>query len=204
MTDENPASQLATHRSGPPLGERAGADDRATSAVAAPAPRRVMVVGCAGAGKSTITVALNRAHGLPIVHLDRLYWKPGWQRSPDDEWELVLRELVAEDAWIHDGNYDSTMDFRLPRADLVVFVDTPRRRCLYRAVKRRLVGNRIHDIPGCPENLDREFFGYVWRFPTVHRPRLLERLAGHPNVVRLRTRREVRRFLAGLAAPSPG
>lgn len=167
-------------------------------------PRRVMVVGCAGAGKSTVTVALNRAYGLPVVHLDRLYWKPGWVRSPDADWELVLRGLVAEESWIHDGNYGSTMGFRLPRADLVVFVDTPRRRCLYRAVQRRLRGNRIHDIPGCPETLDREFFDYVWKFPKLHRPRLLAHLAAHPNVVRLRTRREVRRFLAGLAAPSPG
>lgn len=163
-----------------------------------------MVVGCAGAGKSTITVAFNRAYGLPIVHLDRLYWKPGWVRSPHEEWERVVTGLIAEDEWIHDGNYDTTLALRLPRADLVVFVDPPRRVCLYRAVKRRIVGSRIHDMPGCPPNIDREFLRYVWRFPKDHRPQLLELLAGRADVVRLRTRGEVRRFLAGLAAPSPG
>lgn len=162
-----------------------------------------MVVGCAGAGKSTVTVALHRAFGLPIVHLDRLYWKPGWVRTADDEWTARLRELVADDTWIHDGNYGSTMDFRLPRADLVVFVDTPRRRCLYRAFKRRIRGNRIHDIPGCPETIDREFLSYVWRFPHDDRVKLLAALVDHPRVVRLRTRRQTREFLAGLAAVAP-
>ena len=163
-----------------------------------------MVVGCCGAGKSTVTAALGRAWGLPVVHLDRLFWKPGWVRTPNAEWDAVVDRLTAADTWIHDGNYNRTLPRRLPRADLVVFVDTPRRHCLYRALKRRLAGNRIHDIPGCPEQIDWQFLRYIWRFPRDHRVQLLSRLTGHPNVVRLRTRRQVRDFLARSAATQQG
>lgn len=158
-----------------------------------------MVVGCCGAGKSTVTTTLAHTWDLPVVHLDRLYWKPGWIRSPNEEWERRVRELVAADSWIHDGNYTTTLPLRLPRADLVVFVDTPRRVCLYRALRRRITGNKIHDIPGCPETIDWEFVRYVWRFPKDHRVKLMDKLATHPEVVRLRTRRQVREFLAAPA-----
>ena len=166
---------------------------------------RVMVVGCSGAGKSTITRALGEAYGLPAVHLDRHFWRPGWRASPPGEWERTLAALVAEDEWIHDGNYVSTMEWRLPRADLVVFVDTSRARCVWRVLKRRLRGNRVHDIPGCPERIDLQHFVYLWRFPGDHRVRVLDALSAHPNVVRLRTPRQVRRFVEALpTTPSRG
>ena len=54
--------------------------------------RRVLVIGCGGAGKSTFARELGARTGLPVVHLDRLYWKPGWVPTPPGEWELVVRE----------------------------------------------------------------------------------------------------------------
>lgn len=117
------------------------------------------------------------------------------ERLSDAEWELKVRELIAADRWIHDGNYRTTMSLRLPRADLVVFLDMSRWRCLWRVIKRRLM-TRQH-IPGCSDRVTWEFLRYVWNYPKRSRPRVLGHLQTHGGpVVRLRSPGEVRRFLA--------
>jgi hypothetical protein len=88
--------------------------------------RRVLVIGICGAGKSTFSRTLARKTGLPLIHLDKEYWKPGWTKTPRDLWRARVGELVAGDRWIIDGNYAGSLDLRLPRADTVVRFDYPR------------------------------------------------------------------------------
>ena len=92
----------------------------------------------AGAGKSTFSRALSAKTGLPVIHLDVHFWKPGWVPTPDDEWRAKQRGLLAGEAWIVDGNYHATLDLRLERADTVVFLDTPWWICTQRAFARGL------------------------------------------------------------------
>jgi hypothetical protein len=82
--------------------------------------RRVAIVGCGGSGKSTVARELGRRTGLPVVHLDPLFWSSDWQPCPPEEWEAIQRRLVAEEGWIIDGNYGGTMELRLAAADTVV------------------------------------------------------------------------------------
>jgi adenylate kinase family enzyme len=172
--------------------------------------RRVLVIGCGGAGKSTLARELAVRTGLPLVHLDRLYWKPGWTQTPAEEWQAVVRDVVAGERWVLDGNYGSTLELRLAAADTAIYVDMSRRTCLRRAVWRwlRWRGRATRsDLPdGCPESLDLEFLRWIWSYPTRHRPRTLERLTEFERrggrVVVLRNSAEARAFLdsAGSAA----
>ena len=91
--------------------------------------RRVVVDGMTGAGKSTFARALAAKTGLALIHLDLLYWKPGWSRPTAEEWKEKQRAALAGDAWIADGNYPETLPFRLERADTIVVLDTPWWRC---------------------------------------------------------------------------
>src|SRR5947209_3777768 len=100
--------------------------------------RRVIVTGLAGSGKSTLSLALAAKTGLPVVHLDLVFWKPGWVAPPDDEFREQQRGVLAGNAWIADGNYGETLDLRLERADAVVVLDTPWWRCAGRAFLRGL------------------------------------------------------------------
>ena len=123
-------------------GKRAAATDGAWETLAAmsEAPsalgRRVIVTGLAGAGKSTLSIALAAKTGLPLIHLDLAFWKPGWTAPTEDEWRQKQREVLAGDAWIADGNYHETLDLRLERADTVLFLDLPWWRCSARALRR--------------------------------------------------------------------
>src|SRR5687767_2312220 len=118
--------------------------------------QKVLVIGSSGAGKSVFAARLAERAGLPLIHLDAIYWKPGWIKTQKDEWTGRVDELLARDGWVMDGNYAGTLDRRLAACDTVVFLDLPRTVCLWRAVKRRIVyrhGSRPDMTPGCNERL---------------------------------------------------
>lgn len=114
--------------------------------------RRVCVIGCCGAGKTVLADRLGARLGLPVMHLDGHYWLPGWRRPDADVWRQRVEALATSESWVLDGNYAGTLDVRLPRADLVVVVDYPRRICMARVLRRwaRLHG-KPYAAPGCPE-----------------------------------------------------
>jgi adenylate kinase family enzyme len=163
--------------------------------------QRIMIVGSAGSGKSTFARQLGEKLGLPVVHLDTLYWRPGWVEPPQDVWREQVRGAVQADAWVMDGNYSANMDLRFERADTAIFLDIPRRVCLYRVLKRAITHRgkvRSDCAPGCPERFDWFFLKWVWSFPTQRRPAMLERLANAPEAVRvvhLHNDREIEAFL---------
>jgi adenylate kinase family enzyme len=168
--------------------------------------RRVLVIGSGGAGKSTFASRLGERTGLPVVHLDSLYWRSGWSETPKEEWRAVVSELLQRDAWVMDGNYGGTLDARITSSDTVVFLDLPRVVCLWRVVRRwlRYRGRARPDMaPGCNERLTLEFLWWIWEYPVTRRPAIMSRLAAlgeEQRVVVLRSQAEVDRFLEGHAA----
>jgi adenylate kinase family enzyme len=160
--------------------------------------RRVAVIGCGGSGKSTFARALGVRLGLPVVHLDRHYWRPGWVPTPDAEWLRVQHELVSRDRWVIDGNYGSTLEVRLAAADTVVFLDLPRRSCLRGVLARWARGyGRCVQADGCPERASLEFIRWVWRYPREGRLRALAAIRAHAgvDVVVVRSRRDAVRLI---------
>lgn len=166
--------------------------------------KRVLVIGSGGAGKSTLARRLADRTGLPLVHLDALYWMSGWRAPPKQEWARTVGHLVRQDAWVMDGNYGGTLDRRLAASDTVIFLDLSRWICLRRAVKRRIQfhrRSRPDRAEGCSEQLSWEFLRWIWNYPKEQRPRLLTKLgelAREKTIVVLRSPAEVERFLASL------
>jgi adenylate kinase family enzyme len=98
----------------------------------------VIVTGLPGSGKSTLSLGLAERTGLPVIHLDLHFWKPGWVAPSESEWREKQDDVLAGDAWIADGNYHETLDLRLERADTVILLDFPWWLCSARAVRRGL------------------------------------------------------------------
>jgi adenylate kinase family enzyme len=94
--------------------------------------KRILIIGSGGAGKSTLSRCLQKLLGIPLVHLDSIFWKPGWVETPRPEWKRIVCELVQGDSWIMDGNYSGTLDIRIDACDTIIFLDLPRTTCSWR------------------------------------------------------------------------
>lgn len=150
--------------------------------------RRVLVLGCPGAGKSTLARSLGEALSLPVVHLDKLWWKSGWINRTEGEFDALLDAVLLGEEWVIDGNYLRTLPRRLERCDAVVLLDYPRRVCLLRALRRILTwrGRTRPDMAAdCPERLDGEFVRWIWEFHRTQRPQVLELLDGWTGELRV-------------------
>jgi adenylate kinase family enzyme len=144
--------------------------------------KKIAIVGCGGSGKSTLARKLGEVTGLPVYHLDALYWKPGWVATPNEEWDRLQTELIGTEKWIIDGNYGRTLDIRLEAADTIVFFDLSRWVTMYRLIKRRFMYHRKTrpDLTeGCPERLDLKFVKWVWNFNRDKRPAMMEKLQSY-------------------------
>lgn len=162
--------------------------------------QRVLIIGCSGAGKSTLARKLGEKTGLPVVHLDALFWKPGWVESEREVFDANVRSELEKTKWIIDGNYARTLPVRLERCDTVIYLDFPRWLCILGVLKRVLTtyGTVRPDMPeGCPERFDWEFLKWVWNFNRNNREKTYGQLVKLPadKVIILKNRREVRKFL---------
>jgi adenylate kinase family enzyme len=169
--------------------------------------RRVVVTGLAGSGKSTFSRSLAAMTGLPLIHLDLHFWKPGWIAPSEDEWREKQRGLLAGDAWIADGNYHETLDLRVERADTIVFLDTPWSVCAGRAFRRGL-RKPIGEMPeGCNDSAWRRLRDEwplavrIWRHRRSEPKReheIISQHGQHAALHVLRSKRAVRELLDGL------
>ena len=164
---------------------------------------RIIIIGCGGAGKSTLARQLGEKLNLPVVHLDKLFWKPGWVESTKDEIDANIMEEMSKPKWIIDGNYNRTIPERIKRCDTIIYLDFSRFTCLMGVAKRVLstYGTVRPDMgAGCPERFDPEFLKWIWNFNRKHREnyyRLLNEAEGTETIV-LKNRKAVKRFLEQL------
>ena len=170
--------------------------------------RRILVVGCSGGGKSTLSQKLARHFDLTYISIDRdILWLPGWQQRDRAEQRQRIIESIADERWIMDGTSPSTFDIRVPRSDVVIWVRMPRLLCIWGIVTRWLKyfgRTRPEMTPGCIEKVDREFLEFIWAFEEKFSPRIVAGLAEHgPDVpvLQLKSRRHVRRLLDLLGLP---
>jgi adenylate kinase family enzyme len=163
--------------------------------------RRVVIIGSAGSGKSVLARQLGPILGLPVYHLDALYWKPGWVETPKAEWRAVVQRMVKQGSWIIDGNYRGTLDIRLEAAETIIFLDFPRAVCIWQVFKRRFqyIGRTRPDMAlGCSERLNWDFIKWVWDYSRRSRPVVLEKVGRYSvgkRVHILRSGKEIKRFL---------
>jgi adenylate kinase family enzyme len=163
--------------------------------------QRIVILGCSGSGKSTLARRLGDRLGLPVVHLDALFWQPGWVESAPGDFRERVAQAVAGDRWVCDGGYSRTYDLRFPHADKIVWLERPRWLCLLRVTTRWIKhwGRTRPDMgPGCAEKVDMAFYRFIWNWQARTCPKIEAGLAQYaPNTPRivLRNDAEIEAFL---------
>jgi adenylate kinase family enzyme len=145
--------------------------------------KRVVIVGCPGAGKSTFAKKLHERTGLPLVHLDFYHHQRQHNYYTDKPaWISRVKTLMRPEQWIIDGNYMSTIPERFRAADTIIFLDLPRWLCVYRVAKRRFHyrNKRRDDMPSdWTEKANIAFLKYVWHFNRHDKPKLVSEINKH-------------------------
>ena len=159
---------------------------------------RILILGCPGSGKSTLARALAARTGLPLVHLDNLWWRADGTHISREAFDRALGELLRGEQWILDGNYSRTIEVRLRACDAIIFLDYPEEVCM--AGIRARVGQKRSDMPWTESALDQELVALVRNYRRDHRPQVLSLLQKYPDKQALifTSREEAARWLSEL------
>ncbi len=167
--------------------------------------RRICIIGCGGSGKSYLSDILGAAVGIDVLHLDKIFWLPGWVTRERDEFDAICAEWYRRESFIIDGNYSRTLPDRVDVSSTVIWLDFSTFACI-RGVFSRIIKNfgrvRSDMGDGCPERFDLEFIVWIWNFRRDQRPKLVaaaeKARAEGKRVIVFQNRRQVNEFLKEL------
>lgn len=157
--------------------------------------RKVIIIGCPGAGKSTFARKLRDDTNLPLYYLDMLWHKEDKTNISREEFDTKLNDILKKDKWIIDGNYLRTLEMRLKECDTVFLLDYPLEVCLDGAKSR--IGKKREDMPWVETELDEEFKQFIEDFSKEQLPQvyeLLDKYSEELNIIIFNSRVEAEKY----------
>lgn len=161
--------------------------------------KKIIIIGCSGAGKSTFARKLRDITGLPLYYLDMLWHKPDKTNVSSEEFDTRLLEIIETDTWIIDGNYGRTLEIRLRACDTVFLLDYPVDICLAGVQSR--IGEIREDMPWVENEFDEEFKQWILGFSENEMPavyELLNKYKYEKNIIIFKSRKDSEDYLNSL------
>lgn len=162
--------------------------------------KKIIVIGCPGAGKTTFSEKLCKKLDLPLFYLDAIWHKPDRTHISREEYDARLTNILAQDSWIIDGNYSRTVERRMAACDTVFLFDLPSEVCLAGAISR--LGKKRYDMPWIDTELDPSFAREIEEFPHKNLPvlyELIEKYRDGRSIVILKSREEADEYIRSLS-----
>ena len=159
--------------------------------------KKIIVIGCPGSGKSVFSRALHEITGIPLFHLDRMYWNPDRTKADQAVFQKRLSDTIQKNEWILDGNYNASIEIRLQACDTVFFLDYPLHICLHGVRERR--GKARSDMPWTEQEgeEDAAFIAFIKNYHSQSRPKVMDLLDtySHKNIHIFKNRTQAEAFL---------
>lgn len=161
---------------------------------------RVLIIGSNGAGKSTFAFRLAEKTGLPLIHIDQIYWRGAWDVTPVNEFDRRVQAEAQKPRWIIEGNNLRSLPRRLDCADTVFWFEFPPPLCVLNILRREWTyrGRVRPDMPDrCVSRWDMKFLRSVWTFNRKNHRQISSLLQSAVNirVIRFTSRRQAERYL---------
>ena len=168
---------------------------------------KILIVGVSASGKSTLARTLANKLDVPLMHIDALMWKPGWEYIGDEKTLQLLKERAATDKWIIEGYIEKeARPFVFERADSIIYLDYPGTISAWRYLKRWWK-HRIHprpELPGSPEKFDLNFLKLVWtKGEAISLNKYLVAVKDQRKITKLKSRKATKAFLKNYEIDNP-
>lgn len=166
-----------------------------------PVGSRIIILGCPGSGKGTFTRSLHEHTGLPLIHLDNVWWRADRTHITRDEFDRKLEVLMQGDRWIIDGDYSRTYEQRIRSCDTVIFLDCSEQECMNGITER--IGEKRVDIPWVENLLDPELVELVRNYYHDNRPKVYELMEKYPEkqAIIFKTRLQAQKWISEIQPP---
>lgn len=134
---------------------------------------RILILGNGGSGKTTAANNISASLGIPLLHLDSIYWENGWKHVNKKKFTMQSKTFMKQDAWVIEGTPMFDIESRVSRANIIIFLDVNRFICIYRVFKRWVSSFtlRKNDPSGCP-TVKFKINTYVWIFKFHNKQRV--------------------------------
>ena len=165
--------------------------------------KKVIIIGCPGAGKSYFAKKLHSMTGIPLYHLDMIWHKTDKTHISREEFDETLKRIFREDVWIMDGNYSRTMETRMQACDTIIFFDVAYETCMQGIRERE--GKKRDDMPWETVETDDILLNEVKSYIPEQRPRvyqLLDKYKHDKEVIIFRAREEAEKWLKKIPVDS--
>ena len=131
--------------------------------------KKIIVIGCSGAGKSTFSRKLQKATGIELFCLDAIYWNKDSSHITREEMKDKQKEILKKDSFIIDGNFRNTLEMRISQADLIFFFDLPMEICIEGAKNRKFGRPEM----SCELPVNEELIDFIKNFNADVKPVIL-------------------------------
>ena len=173
---------------------------------------KIVIIGPSGSGKTTLAFNLAAKLDARAIDLDDLYWRPGWEIAPPEEFRAATAAATDTRKWVAAGNYTGIRDIVWDQADTLIWLDYSLTRTFNQLARRSFM--RIWDkkpiCNGNTETLSKTLSddGIVyWMLRTYHKQRqdnleIFKNPEIYPNIknfIRLRNPAETQALLDGPA-----
>lgn len=147
-------------------------------------PKKVMIMGRPGSGKSTFSIQLQQILKIPLFHLDKYFFEANWVQRNYQDFLNQQQSLVNQCCWIIDGNSSKSLELRYSRADVCLYFNFPKYLCYYRTFKRLFYKHSSIDdrAAGCRETIRWSLLQYMWGYEKRINPILILLKTKYPNV----------------------
>lgn len=161
--------------------------------------KKVVVVGVSASGKSFFARELGAKTNLPVIFMDAIMWKPGWNYVGDEEVIKHIDEESLKSEWIIEGYITkSARPFLFERADSIIYLDYAPIVSSWRYIKRwwKHRKNARPELEGNPEKFSFKFLKLVWmKGETLSLDKFLNEVTDRNKILKLRSPRKAKDFL---------